>query len=154
MKEKHHTCLLLTAFSGMARPVGKDSKTSESVANAESKVHEIGNLCVGGNGCILMPQLQIQLVPAYLYIPHSITFPSYVIGLCDSLGRRCAQRSVPRPWLHTSDCRVLHTLFPTSLTKSRLVTQILILRSCQSLYPNAKLRVQVCASSYIEHSNL
>ena len=52
MKEKNHTCLLLTAFSGMARPVGKDSKTSESVANAESKVHEIGKLCVGGNGCI------------------------------------------------------------------------------------------------------
>ena len=78
LRERYHTCLVLTAFwsQGTTR-IGNDPETS--VANAESRVHGIDNLWVGGNGCI--PDATASnptrtSVRSYDSPPNSITFSS------------------------------------------------------------------------------
>ena len=75
-----------------------------SVANAESRVHGIYNLWVGGNGCI--PDATASnptrtSVSSYDSPLNSITFPS----LCHwplLYFRLPLRLKVPTPWLHTS----------------------------------------------------
>ena len=145
-REWYHTCLVLTTFcsKGTTR-IGKDPKTS--VANAESRVHDIDNLWVGGNGCI--PDATASnptrtSVRSYDSLPNSIAFSS-LFHWPLSYFRWPLQSKVPTPCLHISICQVVHTIFPTSLTTSLLVILKQLLRSCLSLPPNVKLRVQVSA---------